>query len=64
MNLNFIKKLKYYKYSRIYTNDGKFSKIAKDEGFPEIANAYDLIAKVEAEHEKTFNKIIKCSKYR
>lgn len=36
----------------------KFSKIAKDEGFPEIANAYDLIAKVEAEHEKTFSKII------
>ncbi|MBQ7119887.1 MAG: rubrerythrin family protein [Oscillospiraceae bacterium] len=32
----------------------KFAKIAKDEGFIEIATAYELIAKIEAEHEKIF----------
>ena len=35
----------------------KFSEIARKEGFIEIANTYDLIAKVEAEHEKTFKKM-------
>ncbi len=36
----------------------KFAKIARDEGFAEIATAYELIAKVEAEHEKAFRKMI------
>lgn len=32
----------------------KFAKIAREEGFAEIATTYELIAKVEAEHEKIF----------
>ncbi len=35
-----------------------FSGIAKEEGFPEIAAAFKLIAKVEAEHEKRFLKLL------
>lgn len=37
----------------------EFAKIAKEEGFPEIASAFTLIAKVEAEHEKRYLKLIK-----
>lgn len=37
----------------------KFSKIARDEGFSEIAAIYDLIGKVESEHEKIFTKMAK-----
>lgn len=36
----------------------KFAKIAKDEGFHEIASAYELIAKIEAEHEKIFSAML------
>lgn len=32
----------------------KFAKIARDEGFLEIASTYEMTAKVEAEHEKMF----------
>jgi rubrerythrin len=35
-----------------------FAKIAKEEGFPEIANAFKLIAKVEAEHERRYLKLL------
>ncbi len=35
----------------------KFAQIAKEEGFPEIAATYEMIAKVEAEHEKMFTKM-------
>ena len=35
----------------------KFAKIAREEGFPEIAATYELIIKVEAEHEKMFKKM-------
>lgn len=35
-----------------------FSKIAKDEGFPEIANSFDQIAKVEKFHESRYRKLI------
>ena len=31
-----------------------FAEIAKEEGFPEIATAYKMIAKVETEHEKRY----------
>ena len=31
-----------------------FSEVAKAEGFPEIATAFKMIAKVEAEHEKRY----------
>ena len=36
-----------------------FSEIAKEEGFPAIAAIFRIIAKVEAEHEKRFNKFLK-----
>jgi rubrerythrin len=35
-----------------------FSEIAKTEGFPEVAVAFKMIAKVEAEHEKRFLKLL------
>jgi len=35
-----------------------FAEIAKEEGFPEIATAYKMIAKVEAEHEKRYLKLL------
>jgi rubrerythrin len=35
-----------------------FSKTAMDEGFPEIATAYKMIAKVEAEHERRYLKLL------
>jgi len=36
-----------------------FSRVAKEEGFPEIGAAFKLIAKVEAEHERRFKKLLK-----
>ncbi len=36
----------------------EFEKIAREEGFKEIATAYKLIAKVEAEHEKRYLKLL------
>jgi rubrerythrin len=36
-----------------------FAEIAKEEGFPEVAIAFKMIAKVEAEHEKRFLKLLK-----
>jgi rubrerythrin len=35
-----------------------FSEVAKEEGFPEIATAYKMIAKVEAEHERRYLKLL------
>ncbi|MBN1116150.1 MAG: rubrerythrin family protein [Bacteroidales bacterium] len=35
-----------------------FAETAKAEGFPEIASAYKFIAKVEAEHEKRYLKLL------
>jgi rubrerythrin len=35
----------------------KFAEIAKEEGFPEVSTAFELIAKVEAEHEKRYRKL-------
>lgn len=35
-----------------------FSKIAKDEGFPEVARSFDQIAKVEKFHESRYRKLI------
>jgi rubrerythrin len=37
----------------------EFAETAKTEGFPEIAAAFKLIAKVEAEHEKRYLKLLK-----
>jgi rubrerythrin len=36
----------------------EFAKIAEEEGFKEIAVAYKMIAKVEAEHEKRYAKLL------
>jgi rubrerythrin len=35
-----------------------FSEVAKEEGFPEIAAAFKMIAKVEAEHERRYLKLL------
>jgi rubrerythrin len=36
----------------------KFAQIAQEEGFPEIAVAFKMVAKVEAEHERRFLKLL------
>ena len=35
-----------------------FAEIAKEEGFPEVASAFKMIAKVEAEHERRYLKLL------
>ena len=35
-----------------------FAEVAKEEGFPEIATAFKMIAKVEAEHERRYLKLL------
>jgi rubrerythrin len=35
-----------------------FAEVALEEGFPEIATAYKMIAKVEAEHERRYLKLL------
>ncbi|MGD0583565.1 MAG: rubrerythrin [Bacteroidales bacterium] len=35
-----------------------FSEVAKEEGFPEISTAFKMIAKVEAEHERRYLKLL------
>ena len=35
-----------------------FAEVAKEEGFPEIAAAYKMIAKVETEHERRYLKLL------
>lgn len=42
-------------WTALYT---QFAEIAKDEGFPEVATAFKLIAKIEAEHEKRYLKLL------
>ena len=37
----------------------KFAEIAKEEGFPKIAAAFRMIAKVEEQHEKRYRKLAK-----
>jgi len=37
----------------------EFAKIAKEEGFPEVSVAFKMIAKVEAEHEARYRKLLK-----
>jgi rubrerythrin len=36
----------------------QFSAIAREEGFPEVATAFKMIAKVEAEHERRYLKLL------
>jgi rubrerythrin len=35
-----------------------FAEIAKEEGFPKVASAFKMIAKVEAEHEKRYLRLL------
>jgi rubrerythrin len=35
-----------------------FAQVAMDEGFPEVATAFKMIAKVEAEHERRYLKLL------
>jgi len=35
-----------------------FAEVAKEEGFPEVASAFKIIAKVEAEHERRYLKLL------
>ena len=37
----------------------EFAEVAKAEGFPQVAAAFKLIAKVEAEHERRYLKLLK-----
>jgi rubrerythrin len=41
-------------WSDIYV---EFEKIAKEEGFDDVATSFRMIARVEAEHEKRYNKL-------
>ncbi len=36
----------------------EFAKVAREEGFPEVAVAYDMISKVEKEHEERYLKLL------
>jgi rubrerythrin len=36
----------------------RFSEVAKEEGFPEVASAFKMIAKVETEHERGYLKLL------
>jgi rubrerythrin len=42
-------------WTTIYAN---FAKVAKDEGFPEVARSFEQIAKVEKFHESRYRKLI------
>lgn len=42
-------------WTNLYPN---FGEIAKEEGFPEIAAAFKMIAKVETEHERRYLKLL------
>lgn len=42
-------------WSDLYEN---FAKVAQDEGFPQIANLYKLVAKVEVMHEQRYLKLL------
>ncbi|MGA1820048.1 MAG: rubrerythrin [Thermoplasmatota archaeon] len=35
-----------------------FADVAEEEGFPEVANTFRMVAKVEVEHEKRYNDLI------
>ena len=35
-----------------------FANVAEEEGFPEIANTFRMIAKVEAKHEQRYRKLL------
>jgi rubrerythrin len=36
----------------------EFAKVAREEGFPEVARTFEAVAKVEKEHERTFKALL------
>ena len=42
-------------WTDLYPN---FAEVAKEEGFPEVASAFKMIAKVETEHERRYLKLL------
>ncbi|MCM1369687.1 MAG: rubrerythrin family protein [Candidatus Amulumruptor caecigallinarius] len=42
-------------WSDLYAN---FSQTAENEGFPEVARLFKMVAKVEVEHEKRYNRLV------
>lgn len=40
----------------------EFAKVAREEGFPEIANKFELVSAVEARHEKRYKKMLESLK--
>ena len=51
----------HYEWTEMYEN---FAKDAEEEGFKKIATAYKLIAKVEAEHEARYRKLLENNRNR
>jgi len=39
-----------------------FADIARDEGFTDVANLFDMVSKVERTHERTLTKLHECLK--
>ena len=50
-NLKDAEELEHFEHSTLYAD---FSKVAKEEGFLDIAELFDGVAKIEAEHEKKY----------
>jgi rubrerythrin len=42
-------------WGTLYPN---FAEVAENEGFPDVANTFRMVAKVEAYHERRFNKLL------
>ena len=55
-NLNAAAGGEYEEWTDLYP---EFSRIAAEEGFPKVAILFKLIAKIEADHEKRFRKLLK-----
>ncbi|MHA1211333.1 MAG: rubrerythrin [Candidatus Heimdallarchaeota archaeon] len=55
-NLKFAAMGEHEEHTDLYPN---FAKVAEEEGFPEVARKFKMIAKVEVEHEKRFLALLK-----
>jgi len=54
-NLKEAAKGEHYEWSEMYK---EFARVAKEEGFDDIAATFEFIAKVEEKHEERYNKLI------
>lgn len=45
----------HYEWTEMYQ---EFSKVAKEEGFTELAALFDLVSKIEKSHEERYNKLL------